>query len=144
VALVHILSVEAGIDDSDVLCAAVLHDYLEDCCGPDTDCTLAQGRDTLRQRFGPAVLALVEAVTDDKSLDPAQRKRLQIEHAAHAPHGAKLVKLADKTANLRDLAATPPAACPRGAAASTSPGRRKSSTSSAARIRRWKPCSTPP
>ena len=71
--------------------------------------TLDACRATLRQRFGPQVLALVEAVTDDKSLHRDERKRLQVEHAAHTPHGARLVKLADKIANLRDLAATPPA-----------------------------------
>ena len=47
--------------------------------------------------------------TDDKSLDKAVRKQLQIEHAPHASSRAKLVKLADKTCNLRDIATTPPA-----------------------------------
>ena len=32
-----------------------------------------------------------------------RRKELQIEHAPHASHKAKLVKLADKLYNLRDL-----------------------------------------
>jgi guanosine-3',5'-bis(diphosphate) 3'-pyrophosphohydrolase len=108
VALVHILSVEAGIDDADVLCAAALHDYLEDCCGEPDQATLEDGRDLLHRRFGLQVLALVEAVTDDKSLPKAERKRRQVTHAAHAPHGARLIKLADKTANLRDLADFPP------------------------------------
>lgn len=109
VALVQILAVEAGIDDADVLCAAALHDYLEDCCGDDGQATLVEGRRLLHERFGAEVLALVEAVTDDKSLPKAERKRRQVEHAAHLPHGARLVKLADKTANLRDLADFPPA-----------------------------------
>jgi guanosine-3',5'-bis(diphosphate) 3'-pyrophosphohydrolase len=108
-ALLRILAVEAGIDDADVLCAAALHDFLEDCCGPGKGWALEEGRALLRERFGPQVLAYVEAVTDDKSLPKDERKRLQVEHAAHAPHGAKLVKLADKIANLRDIAATPPA-----------------------------------
>ena len=112
VALVRILAVEAGIDDPDVLCAAALHDYLEDCCGPGAECSLDEGRALLHQRFGADVLVLVDAVTDDKSLPKAERKRLQVEHAAHAPHGARLVKLADKIANLRDIAATPPADWP--------------------------------
>jgi guanosine-3',5'-bis(diphosphate) 3'-pyrophosphohydrolase len=54
----------------------------------------------------------VDAVTDDKSLPKAERKRQQIEHAAHAPRGAQLVKLADKIANLRDLTDFPPADWP--------------------------------
>lgn len=109
VALVHLLAVEAGIDDPDVLCAAALHDYLEDCCGGEGQPTVAAGRALLHERFGPTVLAFVEAVTDDKTLPKQERKRLQVERAGHAPHGARLVKLADKTCNLRDIAATPPA-----------------------------------
>lgn len=109
VALVQILAVEAGIDDADVLCAAALHDYLEDCCGSDGQPTLEEGRDLLRERFGEHVLVLVNAVTDDKDLPKAERKRMQVQHAGHAPHGARLIKLADKTANLRDLADFPPA-----------------------------------
>lgn len=112
IALVRILAVEADIDDPDILCAAALHDYLEDCCGGEGEPTVEQGRTLLRDRFGSRVLAYVDAVTDDKTLDKAERKRMQIERAAHAPHGAKLVKLADKTANLRDIAATPPADWP--------------------------------
>lgn len=111
-ALVHILSVEAGVVDADVLCAAALHDYLEDCCGGDGQPTLVEGRALLHGRFGAGVLALVEAVTDDKSLPKAERKRLQVEHAASIPEGARLIKLADKTANLRDIAACPPADWP--------------------------------
>lgn len=112
VALVRILAVEAGIDDPDILCAAALHDYLEDCCGSDGQPALDKGRDQLRARFGDAVLAYVEALTDDKTLPKAERKRLQVERAAHASHGARLVKLADKIANLRDLIEFPPADWP--------------------------------
>lgn len=109
IALLHILAVEAGIDDPDVLCAAVLHDYIEDCCGGDGEPTVEQGKAIVHDRFGAQVLDYVLAVTDDKTLPKAERKRAQVEHAAHIPHGAKLVKLADKTANLRDIASTPPA-----------------------------------
>ena len=42
-------------------------------------------------------------VTDDKQLPKEDRKRLQIEHAPHLSRRAKLVKLADKLYNLRDL-----------------------------------------
>lgn len=108
-ALVRILAIEAGIKDTDVLCAAALHDYLEDCCGQTGLSSLDEGRSLVRDRFGETVLAYVEAVTDDKTLPKAERKRLQVEHAAHMPHGARLVKLADKIANLRDIVATPPA-----------------------------------
>ncbi|MBS0225236.1 MAG: bifunctional (p)ppGpp synthetase/guanosine-3',5'-bis(diphosphate) 3'-pyrophosphohydrolase [Proteobacteria bacterium] len=108
VALVHILAVEAGVDDADVLSAAALHDFIEGCCGPGKEWSLDEGSALLRERFGPQVLAYVDAVTDDKTLPKAERKRLQMELAAHVPHGAKLVKRADKIANLRDIATTPP------------------------------------
>jgi GTP diphosphokinase / guanosine-3',5'-bis(diphosphate) 3'-diphosphatase len=51
----------------------------------------------------------VAEVTDDKNLPKQVRKQLQIEHAAHKTAAAALVKLADKTCNLRDIATTPPA-----------------------------------
>ena len=47
--------------------------------------------------------AIVAEVTDDKSKPPYERKQAQIEHAPHASLEAKLVKLADKLYNLRDL-----------------------------------------
>jgi len=51
-------------------------------------------------------------VTDDKTLDKATRKQRQIEHAPHVSAEAKLVKLADKICNLRDILASPPANWP--------------------------------
>lgn len=99
IALLRVLALEAHIQDPTILCAALLHDTLE-----DTDAT---ARD-LESRFGPAVCAIVLEVTDDKRLPKAERKRLQIEHAAHASEPARLVKLADKICNLRDVIANPP------------------------------------
>lgn len=74
--------------------AALLHDTVE-----DTATTLAE----LEERFGAAVRRVVEEVTDDKRLPKAERKRLQIERAPTCSRRAKLVKLADKLHNLRDL-----------------------------------------
>ena len=48
-------------------------------------------------------------VTDDKGLPKEERKRLQIEHAPMLSPKAKLIKLGDKIANVRDVTATPPA-----------------------------------
>ncbi|XP_053721367.1 guanosine-3',5'-bis(diphosphate) 3'-pyrophosphohydrolase MESH1 [Synchiropus splendidus] len=84
----------AGITDIEVLQAALLHDTVE-----DTDTTLAE----IEAKFGPVVAGIVQEVTDDKSLPKQERKRLQVEHAPHCSHQAKLVKLADKLYNLRDL-----------------------------------------
>ena len=54
------------------------------------------------------VLALVLEVTDDKSLSKPTRKQLQIEHAPHKSEKAKLLKIADKINNIRDIIKSPP------------------------------------
>lgn len=65
----------------------------------DTDTSL----DEIEKEFGLAIRNIVEEVTDDKSLPKLERKRLQIKHAKYSSGQAKLVKLADKLYNLRDL-----------------------------------------
>jgi len=55
------------------------------------------------------VTSVVLEVTDDKSLEKQVRKQRQVEHAPHISNEAKLVKLADKICNLRDILASPPA-----------------------------------
>uniref|UniRef100_A0A8C5P9T7 Guanosine-3',5'-bis(diphosphate) 3'-pyrophosphohydrolase MESH1 n=1 Tax=Leptobrachium leishanense TaxID=445787 RepID=A0A8C5P9T7_9ANUR len=89
-----ILSQEAGITDVVVLQAALLHDTVE-----DTNTTFLE----IEEHFGPEVRKIVEEVTDDKTLAKMERKKQQIEHAPHCSYNAKLVKLADKLYNLRDL-----------------------------------------
>ncbi len=103
IALANVLANEASIVDVPTIVAALLHDTVE-----DTDTTAEE----LRRRFGDEITAIVLEVTDDKSLPKADRKRLQIEHAAHLTPRAKLVKLADKICNLRDIRRTPPADWP--------------------------------
>ncbi|MDA0268112.1 MAG: HD domain-containing protein [Cyanobacteria bacterium] len=100
IALLHLLHQEAGVIDPVVLASALLHDTVE-----DTDTSLAE----LETRFGPEIAGVVAQVTDDKSLPKAVRKQHQVDHASSLCDRAKLVKLADKTANLRDLVASPPA-----------------------------------
>lgn len=94
------LANEGGVQDVTVLCAAVLHDTIE-----DTETTA----DELRALFGDQVASVVLEVTDDKSLEKSMRKQKQIEHAPHISPQAQLVKLADKMCNLRDILASPPA-----------------------------------
>jgi guanosine-3',5'-bis(diphosphate) 3'-pyrophosphohydrolase len=65
--------------------------------------------DELRSHFGHRITDIVLEVTDDRSLSKEQRKKLQIEHASHISSEARLVKLADKICNLRDVLASPPA-----------------------------------
>lgn len=98
--LAHILSSEGDVSDVVVLVSALLHDTVE-----DTETTL----DELEREFGGEVASVVAEVTDDKSLPKDERKRLQVLKAASKSDRAKLVKLADKISNLRDIAATPPA-----------------------------------
>jgi hypothetical protein len=50
-----------------------------------------------------------EPVTDTKWLHKGTRKRLQVSRAGRSSSAAKLVKLADKICNLRDILASPPA-----------------------------------
>ena len=100
IAVAHLLVTTGGVDDLTVLKAAILHDTVE-----KTDTTEVE----LRERFGDKVANLVMELTDDKSLPEERRKELQVEHAGEKSPSAALVKLADKTCNLRDIAAAPPA-----------------------------------
>ena len=102
-ALASVLAVEGGITDAATLCAALLHDTIE-----DTDTTAAE----VEREFGAEIRSIVEEVTDDKALPKAERKRQQVEHAAHISDKAKRVKLADNICNLRDVALTPPVGWP--------------------------------
>ncbi|XP_069031158.1 guanosine-3',5'-bis(diphosphate) 3'-pyrophosphohydrolase MESH1 [Embiotoca jacksoni] len=94
VGVARILTHEGGVADIEVLQAALLHDTVE-----DTDTSLAE----LEVTFGPVVARIVAEVTDDKRLAKEERKRVQVEHAPHCSRQAKLVKMADKLYNLRDL-----------------------------------------
>jgi len=94
---------EVGVHDAEVLAAAILHDTIEDTPTTHTE---------LEEKFGRAVADLVAEVTDDKREPKAVRKQKQIDHAAHLSTGARLVKLADKICNLRDVANSPPADWP--------------------------------
>jgi len=96
----HLSSV-GGVTDEDILIAALLHDTVE-----DTDTT----REEIAGLFGDNVASLVMECTDDKTLPKMERKRLQIVNAPHKSPGAKQIKIADKTCNLRTLVEDPPAA----------------------------------
>ena len=89
----------AGVTDIDILCAAVLHDTIE-----DVGVTYCQ----LVTEFGTNVANIVSECSDDKSLPKVVRKREQIKHAEMASIGAKLVKVGDKLSNLSGLDTNPP------------------------------------
>lgn len=88
-----------GSDPELVMCG-LLHDTVE-----DTETTVEE----IEREFGPEVASVVSEVTDDKTLSKAERKRLQVETAPKKSRRAKMVKLADKTSNLRAIVRTPPA-----------------------------------
>jgi GTP diphosphokinase / guanosine-3',5'-bis(diphosphate) 3'-diphosphatase len=100
IALADVLVNEGGVTDVEVLCAALLHDTVE-----DTDTTHQE----LADAFGSRIARIVAEVTDDQTLPKEERKRLQVVHAASISREAKLVKLADKISNLRDVVERPPA-----------------------------------
>ena len=88
-----------GGTDANLVAAAVLHDTIED---------TETSRSELANVFNDDIAALVMEVTDDKNLDWRERKDLQVTTAAKKSDRVKILKLADKTANLRSLAKSPP------------------------------------
>ncbi|MEO5567947.1 MAG: HD domain-containing protein [Gemmatimonadaceae bacterium] len=94
-----LIATVGGVHDVTVLQAAILHDTIE-----DTDATPEE----IEREFGPEVRALVVEMTDDMSLPSAERKQQQIAHAAALSRDAKLIKIADKIANVGDIARHPP------------------------------------
>jgi guanosine-3',5'-bis(diphosphate) 3'-pyrophosphohydrolase len=86
--------------DPNLVIAALLHEAIEDCEVPPS---------MIEEAFGKDVVSLVVEVTDDKTLSKQDRKRLQVQKASHKSSRAKILKLADKTSNLRALAMSPAA-----------------------------------
>lgn len=99
IALTNLLVNEGGITDPEILCAALLHDTVE-----DTDTTPEE----VIEAFGVTIGGIVIEVTDNKSLLKDERKQAQVNHAPHLSTKARAVKLADKTCNLRDVVENPP------------------------------------
>ena len=97
---VAVLLAEASAGaDPDLVMAGLLHDTIE-----DTETTLEE----LRAEFGADVAGLVAEVTDDKRLPRDERKRLQVQSAPRRSARARMIKLADKTANLHSIHESPP------------------------------------
>lgn len=100
IAVANVLVRPGHIKDAETICAALLHDTIED---------TETAPEELRRRFGTTICQTVEEVTDDTGLPSKERKRRQVERAAHISERGKLVKLADKICNIRDVADHPPA-----------------------------------
>ena len=83
-----------GINDEDILCAAWLHDTIE-----DTDTTF----DEIYQRFGQNVAVMVLAITKDKKLLKKERETQYVKQLKNASWQAHLIKLCDISSNLKNL-----------------------------------------
>lgn len=81
--------------DKEVICAAVLHDTIEDCK------QVTEG--TLIEKFGERVASLVVQESEDKSCTWQERKAATIQHLKDAPLEVKMIGLADKLSNMRDI-----------------------------------------
>lgn len=95
----RLVAESTGGEDVNLVIAALLHDAIED---------KEVKRQEIAAHFGDDVAALVVEVTDNKSIDKADRKRLQVEHAAYISKRAKILKIADKTSNLHSIQFSPP------------------------------------
>lgn len=96
----YLVSTAMPEPDANLISAGLLHDVIE-----DAGVSAAE----LAERFGHDVANLVLEMTDDKSLEKEERKRLQIEHAPKLSIRAQTIKLADKISNLRSILSSPPA-----------------------------------
>src|SRR5260221_4580419 len=77
IALADVLVNEGGVTDFEVLCAALLHDTVED---------TATTHEELVDAFGSRIARIVAGVTDDQDLPKQGRKPLQIQHKPrHSP-----------------------------------------------------------
>lgn len=85
--------------DPQLVMAGLLHDTIE-----DTETTRAE----LAGTFGEDVASLVVEVTDDTSLPRDERKRRQVQTAPSKSARARMIKIADKIANLHSISESPP------------------------------------
>jgi guanosine-3',5'-bis(diphosphate) 3'-pyrophosphohydrolase len=95
----NVLWTSGDVYDLATIVGAILHDTIE-----DTNTTPEE----IRINFGEDILALIQEVTDDKSLPKKERKRQQIEKAPLLSCRAKQIKIADKICNISDIVNYPP------------------------------------
>src|SRR5262245_56082445 len=88
-----------GVDEAQVLTAAVLHDTMED---TTTDF------DDLEEKFGRPVAQWVALLSKDKRLPEPEREKAYCDGLATAPWQVKVCKLADVYDNLTDADSHPP------------------------------------
>jgi guanosine-3',5'-bis(diphosphate) 3'-pyrophosphohydrolase len=93
--LVHL----ANCDDDELLCAAILHDVIED---------TGVRKIELEKRYTKRISDLVVELTDDKTLSKTERKLMQIEQAHSLSYDARLIRISDKICNVNDIHTAPP------------------------------------
>lgn len=87
-----------GVTDKDVLCAAWLHDIIE-----NTDTTF----DQISERFGREVAVIVLSLSKDQYIPKKNREIQYIDQLRESSFQSKIIKLCDISANLKDLANAP-------------------------------------
>lgn len=88
--------VAAMTKDEDMMCAAVLHDVVEDC----EDVSIEE----IRKEFGDKIASYVEQESEDKSKTWVERKGRTIEFLKNeASLNSKILAMGDKLANIRAI-----------------------------------------
>lgn len=87
--------VAAMTKDEEIISAAVLHDTIEDC--PEVT------EEILCVIFGERVASMVAQESEDKSKTWQERKGATIQFLHNAPIEVKMIGLADKLSNIRDI-----------------------------------------
>lgn len=88
--------VAAMTHDEDMMCAAVLHDVVEDCKSVSVD--------DVRREFGDKIASYVEQESEDKSKTWVERKGRTIEFLKYeASLDAKILAMGDKLSNIRSI-----------------------------------------
>ena len=87
-----------GITDKDILCAAWLHDIIE-----EGNVTFEQ----INERFGREIAVLVLSLSKEKNIAIKDREEQYINQLKNATFQAKIIKLCDISANLKDLSNAP-------------------------------------
>lgn len=81
--------------DEEILCAAVLHDTIEDCEGIT--------KEVIASQFSEHVAELVSRESENKELSWKERKQTTINNLEHSTFEEQVLVLADKLSNIRSI-----------------------------------------
>lgn len=87
--------VKSMTSDEEIVCAAILHDTIEDCDGIT--------KEQIAEEFTERVAEMVAQESEDKTKTWMERKSHTIEHLKWAPIEVQMIALADKLSNMRDI-----------------------------------------